>query len=175
MPALYSNTSGEVYESTIADINLSIAPTTLLPNDHPFRTFFREHLLAVTTPGGSYDALIDAYVAVSTGSPVWRRRASSDHIVAERQNIRRLLRERPPDVVVVDQDASEGYAFHERTPSMWRYICITRHYVDKWMAANDQATKLALEALLKSAFDHEIGHWLNTLVCTIWNVLNEPH
>jgi hypothetical protein len=78
MAALYSNTSGEVYESTIADIHLSIAPATLLPNDHPFCTFFREHLLVLTTPGGSYDALIDAHVAVSTGNPIRCQRASSN-------------------------------------------------------------------------------------------------
>ena len=44
------------------------------------------------------------------------------------------------------------------------------------MAADNQAIKLVLEALLlNSAFEHEIGHWLNTLVCTIWNILNEPY
>lgn len=114
-------------------------------------------------------------MAVSTGNPIRCQSASSNCIVAELQNIHRLLCEQPPDIVVVDQDASEGYAFHERTLSMWKFICIMRHYVDKWMAADNQAIKLVLEALLKSAFEHEIGHWLNTLVYTIWNVLNEPY
>ena len=52
----------------------------------------------------SYDTLVNVYVKVSKGNPVWRRRTSSSHVVAERQRIRRLLRERPLDVIVVDQD-----------------------------------------------------------------------
>jgi hypothetical protein len=91
--------------------------------------------------------------------------ASSNDIIAECQNIHKLLYKQPPDIVVVDQDASEGYAFHKQTLSMWRFICIIRHYVDKWMATeDDQAFKLALKTILKSVINHEIGHWLNTLL-----------
>jgi hypothetical protein len=43
------------------------------------------------------------------------------------------------------------------------FICITKYYVDRWMAA-EGVPKLALEAILKAAKEHETAHWLFTLV-----------
>jgi catabolite regulation protein CreA len=81
-------------------------------------------------------------------------------IVAKHQNICRLFCEQPPDVVVVEQDSSEGYAFHERTSLMWKFICVMRHYVNKWMAAeNEQTFKLVFEAIFKRAFEHTLAKY----------------
>jgi hypothetical protein len=164
MSALRSITTGKVFESSAADISLGIVPTVPLPQDHPFCVLLEEHMTAVTKPG-TYDALIDAYIAISKGDPHWRQKArvSIGDIVAERRNMRKLLRQNPPDVIIVDQDPSKGYGFHERTPSMWSFICITKHYVDRWMA-EEGLIKLGLEAVFKAAREHENGHWLFTLV-----------
>jgi hypothetical protein len=165
MPALDSNTTGQVFKSTATDVASGLITMVPLSND-PIpqlfpSTFDRRH-------NTTCDAFIDACVAVLEGKPPWRQKASPDRIVTERQNIRRLLREKPPGVIILDQHAANGYGFHDRTPSLWPFICITKHYVDRWMAIEVGGDlRRNLEAVLKGSIDHEIGHWLFTLVRNI--------
>lgn len=171
MTALNSHTTGQIFESTAADIALGLLPTTPLPNDHPFQLFFQTHLTAITKPGIA-DPFIDACVAVQQGDHQWRRKASSAVIISRRQNMRNLLHQQPPDIIIVDQDISKGYGFHDRTQSLWPFICITKHYVTNWIAA-EGPLKLHYEAILKASINHEFGHWLFTIVRNITKALHK--
>ena len=167
-----SASTGELLESTTADIESGTVPTTPLSPVHPFRIFWQAHLTDLTTPGFC-DPIIDAYVAVFTGDPQWRVAAqNSAVIVNERRRIRNILRDNPPNVVVVDQHFSQGYGFHHRSPSMWPFIGITKFYIDKWAAAQDN-DKLALGAVLDATVKHEIGHWFFSMVGSIRKYLME--
>src|SRR5262245_15965479 len=100
MAPLISTTTGCVYTSDYELYESGTPPSFELHEDHPFRKLWRDHLEAITTPE-SNDRLIDAYVAISLGHPHWNLRSDTHTILAERQTIRRLLRDTPPDVVVV--------------------------------------------------------------------------
>ena len=69
-------------------------------------------------------------------------------------------------LVVVDQPIREGYGFHHRSPSMWPFICITKLYVNRWAAAQDDI-KLVFKAVLDATFEHELSHQYCILVCSI--------
>jgi hypothetical protein len=156
---------GLVFESSTTNLSLGIVPTVPLAQDHSFCILLNDHLTAVTT-SETYDALINSYVAIVKGDHLWHTSISPDDMLAEQQNICKLLHDNPPDVVIVEQDASKGYGFHLRRRGLWLFICITKYYVNKWMAA-ERVPKLALEAVLKAMEEHETAHWLFTLVCHI--------
>jgi len=179
MPLPFSTTSpstGELFTSTFDAFNVQgIFPTTPLPRSHPFFTLWKEHLTALTsTLAGPYDTVIDAFVSLAEGSPTWREEEgmTESKIAAKMSGMRDLLSQHPPNVVVVS-GVAEVYSFHPRRPSFWHFICISEEYVKLWIdadkrsdesARNRRSEKLALTALLKTSFDHEIGHWLFTLV-----------
>jgi hypothetical protein len=165
MASITSTSTGELFESTVADIELGTVPTTCLSPTHPIRIFWQDLLNNLITPGFC-DPVVDAYIAVFTGDSQWRIAASPTVIVERRCQIRNILRDNPPNVVVVDQPIGEGYGFHHRSPSMWPFICITKLYVDRWAAAQDDI-KLALKVVLDATFKHELGHWYCTLVCSV--------
>jgi hypothetical protein len=165
MASITSTSTGELFESTVADIELGTVPTTCLSPTHPIRIFWQDLLNDLITPGFC-DPVVDAYIAVFTGDSQWRIAASPTVIVKRRCQIRNILRDNPPNVVVVDQPIGEGYGFHHRSPSMWPFICITKLYVDRWAAAQDDI-KLALKVVLDATFKHELGHWYCTLVCSV--------
>ncbi|CAA7262071.1 unnamed protein product [Cyclocybe aegerita] len=90
----------------------------------------------------------DSSAPNDSSSPAWRAHAAnSDEIVANRRDMRDLLRSHPPNVVVVSGTV-EMYAFHMRRPSLWGFICISEEYVQLWEEASGGA---------------EIGHWVYTL------------
>ena len=160
---LNSTSTGEVFVSTYkAIIESRTVPTTQFQLSHPFHAFWKEHIKALTRPG-LYDNVIDALVALAEGDPSWRRKAVSNTIVKKRGTIRELLRSNPPNLVVVS--GVDAYSFHLREKSFWPFIYISEEYVNLWTDADRSSEQgLALTALLGAAIDHEIGHWVFTLV-----------
>jgi hypothetical protein len=177
-----SPSTGEIFTSTFdAFDEQGIVPTTPLPPSHPFHALWKEHLAALTsTQAGPYETVIDAFVALAEGSPTWREEEgmTESKIAAKMSGMRDLLSQHPPNVVVVS--GVGVYSFHPQRPSFWHFICISENYVKLWVdadkrsdesARNRRSEKLALTALLKTSLDHEIGHWLFTLVRIFFSVL----
>ena len=152
-----------------------IVPTTPLPPSHPFLALWKENLTELTSSrAGPYDTVIDAFVSLAEGSPTWREKEgmTESKIAAKMSGMRDLLSQHPPNIVVVS-GVAEVYSFHPRRPYFWQFICISEEYVQLWVdadkrldesARNKRSAKLALTALLKISIDHEIGHWIFTLV-----------
>jgi len=164
--SLTSHTSGEMFKSTYdAFVNHGIVPTTRLASDHPFNELWQEHLAELIKPG-LYDTVIDALADLAEGAAaqgIPEVATSSQLPNAKGDGIRQLLATHPPNVVV--SHLSGSYGRHFRRENLWPFICVSEGYVSQWMtAAEDSETKLALLALLKTALDHGIGHWLFTLV-----------
>ena len=78
-------------------------------------------------------------------------------------DMRELFRQHPPNIVVVS--GMEGYGFYLQTPLFWPFILISAEYINLWKDA-DRSSELGLEltALITATIDHEIGHWIFTLV-----------
>jgi len=162
-PISVNRLTAEIYECHHNMLDSGIIPTTLLPHSHPFRPFLLSHLRSLATTG-KFDGVIDAFISIYSGDALWRPKSSTQNIVTQRQKIRTLLQQ-PPDFVLVDQDASQGFGFHSRTPGMANFICITREYVNLWNEApSDSYVRLALEAVLKATTNHELAHWIITQV-----------
>lgn len=97
---------------------------------------------------------------------------TENKIAAKMSGMRDLLSQHPPNIVVVS-GVAEVYSFHPQRPYFWHFICISKEYVKLWVDANkpsDESAqnrcseKLVLTAFLKTSIDHEIGHWIFTLV-----------
>jgi len=171
--SLFSDTSGEIFESTYDDLeNQRTVPTTRLSKEHPFAALWREHLAELQTPG-LYDSVIDAFVDISEGVIALRGPEAAS---AKRDDMRKLLVVNPPNVVVVS-GFPDAYGYHFRLADLWPFICVADHYVALWQVAEENTEKkLSLLAVLKTTLDHEMGHWLFTLVSIganqIWNATN---
>ena len=169
--SLNPTTTGEVFISTYDAIEQKTLPTTLLPSSHPFREFWTGHLAALRQPG-LYDTVIDALVAITRRDASWRSRRNTDSnaIVHMRSEMRDLFRRCRPDIVVVSGMAQDGYGFHLREPLLWPFIHISEDYINLWKDA-DRSTEqgLGLAVLIAAVVDHELGHWIFTLVRVIIN------
>lgn len=124
MVTLTPTTTGRVYKSTLRDFESGILPSLELSQDHPFQLLWQNHRIALTTTGNC-DTLIDAFIAIRRGDPLWRRRSSSDDIVTHRQSMRSLLLNNPPDIVLIEQTFTKGHGFHDREAGKWPFVCIT--------------------------------------------------
>jgi hypothetical protein len=174
MTSLISTTTGEIYESTLDAFLGGVAPTLKLPADHPFRTLWLDFRTKLTTPL-MCDLLIDCYVAVFLQDDQWTKGLSHATIGVHRDHIIGLIRDNPPDLVVLDQPVNNGYGIHYRREGVWPYVCITKHWVDEWMLAMsydpNKRIALSFETVLKATLAHEIPHWLLTLVCRFYVAL----
>ena len=171
--SLIPSSAGEVFISTNDAIDRKIIPTTVLASSHPFREFWTNHLAALCRPG-LYDTVIDALVALTRHDPSWRSRRNidADAIVAKRSEMRTLFCNHPPNVVVVSGMGDESCGFHLREPLLWPFIYISEFYVDLWKDADRISEQgLALSVFIAAAIDHEIGHWVFTLVSIIINLI----
>ena len=140
-------------------------PTTPLPANHPFWQLWRDHLISLGEPGNS-DALINALIAIALKNAEWDSNTTADVIAARQQEMRNILARHPPDVVLLTNITP--YGCHFRDEVLWPYICINEDYVDAWIAAvrpvPNTKEYLSLTALLRACLNHEIGHWVQTLV-----------
>jgi hypothetical protein len=162
--SLTSTSTGVVFLSTFSDIEARELPTAPLPSSHPFHAFWKEHIAALTQPG-LYDTVIDALIALVQDDISWRRKSGTALIFTKRHQIRDLLNQHPPDVVVVS-GVADVYGFHFREQDFWPFIHISEEYINLWMDTGDKSSEraLALTALLGTTIDHELGHWVFTLV-----------
>ena len=137
-------------------------PTTPLPSTHPFWQLWRDHLISLGEPGNS-DTMINALIAIARKNPKWNTSASANTIAARQQEMRDMLAHHPPDVVLLS--GLTDYGCHHRQEVLWPYICVNEDYVDAWITAQPNRTEyLSLTALLRACLNHELGHWVQTLV-----------
>jgi hypothetical protein len=160
--ALTPVSTGKIFCSTYDTFLLKgRIPTTPLPHDHPFWNLWEDHRSSLLQPGNS-DTVIDALIAIEQGSPTWKEHAKSK-ISAKQKDMRQILSCHPPDIVLL-LDMGD-YGFHHRQKRLWPYICINEDYVNSWIfAKNNTKEHLSLTALLRASLDHELGHWIQTLV-----------
>jgi hypothetical protein len=173
MPMKFSlnpTSTGEVYMSTYhAIIPGNTLPTTLLPRSHPFRKFWTNHLAALCEPG-LFDTVIDALVALAERDEHWREKKGSKAIDTRRRQMRQFFKQHPPNIVVVS--GAEDYGFHLRTATFWPFIHISEEIVNFWKDADRSSERgLGLTALIAASIDHELGHWIFTLVSSKQNIV----
>src|SRR6267143_863670 len=105
----YTSTGG-VFQSTYHAIHAEERiPRIPLPDTHPFHNLWKEHLAALTSTV-LYDSVIGAFVALASGSALWKEGKADDVISAKMSEMRTLLRQNPPNVVVVSGVAKD-YGF----------------------------------------------------------------
>ena len=95
---LNPTSTGEVFKSTLGDIQEGTLPTILLHRNHPFRMFLRNHLAELCRTG-LYDTVIDALVALTLRDASWRSKKKIDEIVCLRcdsREMREILQHHPP-------------------------------------------------------------------------------
>jgi hypothetical protein len=178
MTTLVSRTTGEIYESSLNDFLGGIALTVKLRADHPFRDLWQDFRTKITTPY-MCKLLIDCFVAVMLQNDRWTEGLSHSQITGHHDQVISLLRDNPPDLVVLDQPTKAGYGMHQRREGIWPYICITKYWVDKWTHTMnfDPNIRLSLsyETVLKATIVHGLSHWFLTLVCAFYFFLRSRH
>lgn len=164
---LTSPSTGKIFCSSLATFEeRGRLPTTPLPHYHAFWKLWRDHLSSLTESSKGSNTVIDALVALGKGDPEWKNTANHSEITARQEHMRKILSCNPPDVVLLT--GMEEYGFRYRRKEFWQFICINEDYVDLWVDAVDGSEEaLGLTALLRASIDHELGHWVQTLVCTV--------
>jgi hypothetical protein len=168
MPPLIPTTYGEVFVESMHDILGGKPPSHLLPSKHPFRFLWQDTLSKITSNSAQSETLIDAYISVFVQDPNWKSSLSVVRIAERRKEMATLLCDNPPDIVVLDQPMDHGYGVHIQRPGMWSFICITEHWVQRWLRVVEfepgERLALALETILRVTIAHELGHWMTSLV-----------
>ena len=67
------------------------------------------------------------------------------------------------------------YSCHQKRNYLWPFICISFDLLTLFANSAGSEIYTDLTALLKTRLDHEIGHWLFTLVSIILNSQQEEH
>jgi hypothetical protein len=148
-------------------------PNTPLPPDHPFHALWKSHLTElVNSP--LYDFVIDAFVAICHGTRHWKSGVDDQTAATIQCEMRNLLHKNPPDVIAVD-GLNSIYSYHQRRNHFWPFICISFDFLTLWANSARSQKYAGLTALLKTRLDHEIGHWLFTLVSIILDSQKEEH
>jgi hypothetical protein len=168
---LTPESTGMVFLSTKS--SMDAVPNTPLPPDHPFHALWKIHLTElVNSP--LYDFVIDAFVAICQGTPHWKTGMDDRTVATIQSEMRDLLHKNPPDVIAVDGMTSI-YSCHQRRNHLWPFICMSFDLVTLWANSAGSQKYAGLTALLKTRIDHEIGHWLFTLVSIIFDSPKEEH
>ena len=161
---LNSSTNGDIFTSTREEFRLGKVPKTLflLTRSHSrFADLWWGHL-AELVDSGSYAPVISALGALAAGIA-----SSGSRYNAE---IKDLLRNNPPDLAIlrdteVKKRKPKYYGLYVRQDGLWPFICLHEHYVNAFLAAKEGSDEeLALMAIIKTSIDHELGHWILTLV-----------
>jgi len=157
---------GKVFLSS--ESSKDTVPETLLPADHPFHALWKDHL-AELADSALYNLVIDAFVAICRGTPYWKTGVDTHTIATIEHEMRVLLRTNPPDVIAVSGMIG-AYGYHQRRHHLWSFIGISFDVITLWAKSPANSGEYAsLTALLKTCLDHEIGHWLFTLVSILPN------
>lgn len=146
--------------------SINTVPDTPLDPDHPFHALWKAHLAELVSPS-LYDSVIDALVAICQGTPHWKNGLDNLIVATTKCEMRNLLSKNPPDVVCVD-GMTGAISHHQRQEHLWPFIYISFDYVGLWTKSPAGSQEHAsLTALLKTCLDHEIGHWVFSLVSII--------
>lgn len=167
MTPVTSTTTGKIFQISRSDFIAGITPSNELSADHPFTAFWLDFRTKITTPRGC-EPLIDAYVSIFLRNENWHDGLSLSELASHGDRIINLIRNNPPDLLILDQPAQDGYGLHLQQQGHWPYICITKFWFDQWTLAMAFDPKrrlaLALEAVLRATLAHEFSHWIFTLV-----------
>jgi len=162
--ALTSSTKGDIFASTHEDFRSGKVPKTPFPltrSHSRFADLWRGHL-AELVDLACYMPVITALGALATGVTS----SGSQHGT----EIKDLLRSHPPNLIILrDAEVKKGkpnyYGLYVRQDGLWPFICLHEHYVNAFFAAKEGSDEeLALMAIIKTSIDHELGHWILTLV-----------
>jgi len=162
---LSSVSKGSLFTSTLPALERSEVPTILLPDSHPFSKFWCNHLISLSQRGRPFQSVVDALLSIALGNPSWKENARASNIVSLQAEMTNLLAENPPNVVVVTGLGEKAYGLHFREFGLWPFVGISYEFIQLWMAAEEGSDiKLGLTALLFASLNHEIAHWVQTLV-----------
>jgi len=167
---LTSSSNGDIFTSTEHQFESGIIPTTPFGKTRSqeyLEGLWKDHLKELTEQS-LYDPVIDALSDLAGGvvgvaSP------------QTRVQIRDLLRNNPPNLNILRSVKQPICGLHIRQTNLWPFICLSEDIVNPWITAviatkkksvppKIVAKELALRALIKTTIDHELGHWIFTLV-----------
>lgn len=158
-----SSFNGKIFVSTAHDVRkMSMVPSVLLAASNPLWELWQCHLTALTQPGSLFEGVVDALAAIFLGDPHWRDSATPADVIQKRSAIRSLLTLTPPNLIVLKN--FKHYGCHERCYPLWNYVCLSKRFVKLWMDAEGSDAWQGLSALLITAIDHELGHWIQSIV-----------
>jgi hypothetical protein len=170
MAPLIPTTCGEVFLESRDDILGGKPPSHLLPSKHPFRFLWQDTLSKLISNSAQSETMIDSYISIFVQDPNWKSSLSVVKIAEQRKEMTTLLRDHPPDIVVLDQPMDRDYGVHRdiRRPGMWSFICITEYWVQRWLRVVEfepgERLALALETILRVTIAHGLGRWMTSLV-----------
>lgn len=185
--ALISTTTGNVYQQTKRDFDSGIPPSDseLLSETDLFTIFWKELRQKIFTAGNNdCRLLLDAYTSIYTGNTGWANGLTFVEHGACLQEVADIIQDHPPDVII--HDVGDVYGYHRREPDRWKYICISKQWINEWRQAMgfkpDRRLALGLEAVIRATLVHELAHWLFTLVSSLaynlpffWNFISFSH
>lgn len=179
MTPVTPTTTGNVFQISWSRFIAGLVPTNELSRDHPFIAFWVDFRTKILTRKNC-QPLLEAYVLVFLGNEKWMDGLSHLELASRIEQVVNIIRDHPPDVLILDQPANAGYCgLH--LPDHWPYICVSKFWVDQWTLAMAFDPKrrltLALESVLRGTLVHEVAHWLFSLVKKIsfkdWSILTK--
>ena len=162
---LKSRSQGEIFRAKHKHLESGIKPKVRVDN-HLFAEFWNDHLTELSSKSRLYEPVIDAFIALALGKVNWRFKSTTrDEVDNCRNTIRTLLKDNPPNLVLVaGVPNTDYYGIHYRQSNLWQYICLNEFYVNAFIAATTVSERLSYAAVMNAAIDHELSHWLVTLV-----------
>jgi hypothetical protein len=158
--------NGDIFVSNFhAVYDLSKPPSVRLDPSHPFQQLWHSHLQSLTQSGGLFEGVIDCLAAILLGDPCWKETMPTA-VSQTRSDLCSLLIRTPPNIIILS--SLEDYACHLRCPALWNFICISNVYVNLWMETKKPKHKIGLAALLITSMDHEMAHWAQSIVRTVY-------
>ena len=67
---------------------------------------------------------LDVYVSVFLGNEIWMNGLSHVELANRCEEITNIIRDHPPDVLILDQPAYDEYGLH--LPHLSPYICVSK-------------------------------------------------
>jgi len=160
---LNSSTKGDLFISTCEEFRSGKVPKASLPltrSHSRFADLWRGHL-AELVDLACYTPVISALGALAAGVTS----SGSQHDT----EIKDLLRSHPPNLIILrDTEVFKKpkyYGLHVRKDGLWPFICLHEHYVNTFLATEEGTDEeLPFMAIIKTSIDHQLGHWIFTLV-----------
>ena len=162
-------TSGKIFQLSKHAFLSGTQPrdTNELAADDDFTSFWLDFKSKIIVPT-QCEALLEAYVAIYSGTKSWADGLSFVERATRVQGVVDIIRNHPPDIIILDQLEETVYGFHTRQPDQWPYVIISNYWVDQWRLAiafnKNGRLALSLETVLRATLVHELAHWFSSLV-----------